>query len=240
MKLRSEFVGLSNAAKQRQSAVASSVGSAGRFASHGGGSVADDRRAMPDSQSRYVHSVVRVVLYSHSAVHQGMVSYGWGVLSFHMHTCVCVNCTCGGSRQRPDSDQLLVQAEVDFNAALVQERQEQFRHIEREVTMVGDIFKDLSLLVNEQGIQIGTRLLVASKDFDCCSDCLFLMGLHVAAFSIGHEWGGDVPQTTSSKTLPIPKILSRRDSMRCNSLLSINGKLETECAGAPCCLRSSD
>ncbi len=54
MKLRSDFVGLSNAAKQRQGASSTaSTGSTGRTANYSGGSVADDRRAMPDSQSRY-------------------------------------------------------------------------------------------------------------------------------------------------------------------------------------------
>jgi hypothetical protein len=95
----------------------------------------------------------RIVPGSHPAGLLGMW-FGWG--ASHLKHTSCERVFRSGSRQRPDSDQLLVQAEVDFNAALVQERQEQFRHIEREVTMVGDIFKDLSLLVNEQGIQIGT------------------------------------------------------------------------------------
>ena len=75
----------------------------------------------------------------------------------------------GGRREQ--RQKLLVQREIDFNNALMLEQQEQYKSIERDVVQIGDIFKDLSLLVNEQGIQIGKSCPLHA----CCDDAFLLI-----------------------------------------------------------------
>jgi hypothetical protein len=49
----------------------------------------------------------------------------------------------------------MMQQEVEYNNARILEQQEQFKIVERDVAQIEEIFKDLSMLVTEQGIQIG-------------------------------------------------------------------------------------
>jgi t-SNARE complex subunit (syntaxin) len=62
----------------------------------------------------------------------------------------------GSEAEQDRLQQQIRQEELSFNAAMIQERQQQFQTMERDIAQIEEIFKDLSMLVSEQGIQIGT------------------------------------------------------------------------------------
>lgn len=57
----------------------------------------------------------------------------------------------GFSRQ----DFILLENEVVFNEAVIEEREQGIREIHQQIGEVNEIFKDLAVLVHEQGYQIG-------------------------------------------------------------------------------------
>lgn len=59
-----------------------------------------------------------------------------------------------------------MQQETTYNNARILEQQEQFKAIEKDVAQIEEIFKDLSMLVGEQGIQIDNieQNIVNSRD----------------------------------------------------------------------------
>lgn len=52
-------------------------------------------------------------------------------------------------------DFVLLENEVVFNEAVIEEREQGIREIHQQIGEVNEIFKDLAVLVHEQGYQIG-------------------------------------------------------------------------------------
>jgi hypothetical protein len=52
-------------------------------------------------------------------------------------------------------DFLQLENEVVFNEAVIEEREQGIREIHQQIGEVNEIFKDLAVLVNEQGYMIG-------------------------------------------------------------------------------------
>jgi hypothetical protein len=50
--------------------------------------------------------------------------------------------------------------EIEYNEAIIQEREEDLRQIERSIMEVNEIFRDLGTLVNEQQYMLGTHTLI--------------------------------------------------------------------------------
>ena len=48
--------------------------------------------------------------------------------------------------------------EIAFNEAIIEEREQGIQEIQQQIGEVNDIFKDLAVLVHEQGNMIGTSL----------------------------------------------------------------------------------
>jgi hypothetical protein len=53
--------------------------------------------------------------------------------------------------------------EVSFNEAIIEERDQGIKEIQNQISEVNEIFKDLAVLVNEQGIVIGKNLSFCGK-----------------------------------------------------------------------------
>ena len=49
--------------------------------------------------------------------------------------------------------------EIVFNEAIIEEREQGIQEIQQQIGQVNEIFKDLALLVHDQGVVIGKRLL---------------------------------------------------------------------------------
>jgi hypothetical protein len=81
---------------------------------------------------------------------------------------------------------VLLDNEISFNEAMIEERDQGLREIEEQIGEANEIFKDLAVLVHDQGIVIGKKnsivkieiyivssLLVATKfRYSFCSICL--------------------------------------------------------------------
>jgi syntaxin 7 len=50
--------------------------------------------------------------------------------------------------------------EVEYNEALIEEREEELRNIERSIVEVNEIFRDLGTIVNEQQYMLGKLLFI--------------------------------------------------------------------------------
>lgn len=53
---------------------------------------------------------------------------------------------------------LLLDNEIAFNEAIIEEREQGLREIEEQIGEANEIFKDLAVLVHEQGVVIGKML----------------------------------------------------------------------------------
>ena len=51
---------------------------------------------------------------------------------------------------------------IQYNENLIAERDEEVRSIEQDVLEINDIFKDLAVMVNDQGKKLGARCLGAA------------------------------------------------------------------------------
>lgn len=54
---------------------------------------------------------------------------------------------------------LLLDNEIAFNEAIIEEREQGFRDIEEQIGQANEIFKDLAVLVHEQGVVIGKTVV---------------------------------------------------------------------------------
>lgn len=52
-------------------------------------------------------------------------------------------------------DVLLLDNEISFNEAMIEEREQGIREVEEQIGQANEIFKDLAVLVHEQGVVIG-------------------------------------------------------------------------------------
>lgn len=49
----------------------------------------------------------------------------------------------------------MLDTEIAFNEAIIEEREQGIKEIQQQISEVNEIFKDLAVLVHEQGIMIG-------------------------------------------------------------------------------------
>lgn len=52
-------------------------------------------------------------------------------------------------------DVVFVENEITFNEAIIEEREQGIKEIQQQISEVNEIFKDLAVLVHEQGTMIG-------------------------------------------------------------------------------------
>lgn len=50
---------------------------------------------------------------------------------------------------------VLLDNEIAFNEAIIEEREQGIKEIQEQIGEVNEIFKDLAMLVHEQGVMIG-------------------------------------------------------------------------------------
>lgn len=55
---------------------------------------------------------------------------------------------------------LLLDNEIVFNEAIIEEREQGIQEIQQQIGEVNEIFKDLAVLVHEQGVMIGKSFLL--------------------------------------------------------------------------------
>lgn len=53
--------------------------------------------------------------------------------------------------------------EIAFNEALIEEREQGIKEIQHQISEVNEIFKDLAVLVHEQGVMIGKVYILLSR-----------------------------------------------------------------------------
>ena len=63
---------------------------------------------------------------------------------------------------------VLIDNEIAYNEAIIEEREQGIKEIQQQITEVNEIFKDLAVLVHEQGIIIGRCFTFSSiiRDLD--------------------------------------------------------------------------
>lgn len=54
---------------------------------------------------------------------------------------------------------MLLDNEISFNEAIIEEREQGIQEIQQQIGEVNEIFKDLAILVHEQGTMIGNLSL---------------------------------------------------------------------------------
>ncbi|BFG36022.1 hypothetical protein CerSpe_222960 [Prunus speciosa] len=59
-------------------------------------------------------------------------------------------------QERKRQEVLLLDNEISFNEAIIEEREHGIREIEEQIGQANEIFKDLAVLVHEQGVVIGS------------------------------------------------------------------------------------
>lgn len=62
--------------------------------------------------------------------------------------------------------------EIAFNEAIIEEREQGIQEIQEQIGEVNEIFKDLAVLVHEQGAMTGKSPLFFSMDLKCLAICL--------------------------------------------------------------------
>lgn len=88
---------------------------------------------------------------------------------------------CASCRQ----EVLLLDNEISFNEAIIEEREQGIQEIQQQIGEVNEIFKDLAVLVHEQGVMIGKYLTLPG--FSCQSfspkTSPFALHLHIQMIS---------------------------------------------------------
>lgn len=60
---------------------------------------------------------------------------------------------------------LLLDNEIAFNEAIIEERDQGIHEIQQQIGEVNEIFKDLAVLVHEQGTMIGNSIFHKKKNY---------------------------------------------------------------------------
>ena len=83
------------------------------------------------------------------------------------------------SSHSPTAPQQTLQMEQDVDLELIQEREQAIHKLESDIMDVNQIFKDLGMLVHEQGEVIGQSPLTSHLYFNYyCNRYLFLFSIH--------------------------------------------------------------
>lgn len=62
---------------------------------------------------------------------------------------------------------LLFDNEISFNEAMIEEREQGIREVEEQIGQANEIFKDLAVLVHEQGGVIGKFPTMHKMNYSC-------------------------------------------------------------------------
>lgn len=65
--------------------------------------------------------------------------------------------------------------EISFNEAMIDEREQGIKDIEEQIGQANEIFKDLAVLVHEQGVVIGKMPATLNMNYSCCYTQSFLL-----------------------------------------------------------------
>ena len=74
--------------------------------------------------------------------------------------CLSVPCAfdAGAEQQRQEQQQAMLENEMEYRQAVIEERDEGIEAIQNSIGEVNEIFQDLAVLIDQQGGQIGTKL----------------------------------------------------------------------------------
>lgn len=67
---------------------------------------------------------------------------------------------------------MLLDNEIAFNEAIIEEREHGIQEIQQQIGEVNEIFKDLAVMVHEQGTMIGRSSLFFSLVLESLAICL--------------------------------------------------------------------
>lgn len=67
---------------------------------------------------------------------------------------------------------MLLDNEIAFNEAIIEEREHGIQEIQQQIGEVNEIFKDLAVMVHEQGAMIGRSSLFFSLVLESLAICL--------------------------------------------------------------------
>ena len=70
---------------------------------------------------------------------------------------------------------VLLDNEISFNEAMIDEREQGIKDIEEQIGQANEIFKDLAVLVHEQGVVIGKMPATLNMNYSCCNTWSFLL-----------------------------------------------------------------
>lgn len=89
--------------------------------------------------------------------------------------------------------------ELVFNEAIIEEREQGIQEIQHQISEVNEIFKDLAVLVHDQGAMIG-KSCISYTNFDF----LFLEHLLENFFKALSTWLYKMPNMCSFQTILVP------------------------------------
>jgi hypothetical protein len=99
---------------------------------------------------------------------------------------------------------LLLDNELSFNEAMIEEREQGIREVQEQIGQANEIFKDLAVLVHEQGVVIGKLPTTQKTNYSCCHPWIFLPLFHflisfVTTDDIQSNVGGSSAATTQAR-----------------------------------------
>lgn len=90
---------------------------------------------------------------------------------------------------------LLLDNEVSFNEAMIEEREQGIREVQEQIGEANEIFKDLAVLVHDQGVVIGKLPTTRKMNYYCCHPWIILPLFSFSNFfcynrrhSFQHRW----------------------------------------------------
>jgi hypothetical protein len=69
---------------------------------------------------------------------------------------------------------VLLDNELSFNEAMIEEREQGIKEVQEQIGQANEIFKDLAVLVHEQGVVIGKLPTTQKMSYSCCHPWIFL------------------------------------------------------------------
>ena len=98
--------------------------------------------------------------------------------------------------------------ELLFNEAIIEEREHGIQEIQQQIGEVNEIFKDLAVLVSDQGVMIGKNL-TASLYFNCSS---------FMALLLNHAINLTIFQMILVPTLKVPMLQQHKELLNFSKL----------------------
>ncbi|KAF3779394.1 Syntaxin [Nymphaea thermarum] len=110
---------------------------------------------------------------------------------------------------------LLVDNEIAFNEAIIEEREQGIQEIQQQIGEVNEIFKDLAVLVHEQGALIGIRFSLCNSFFESLDEEAMTL-FSLPADDIDSHIEGSYASTAQAKT----QLAKAAKTQRSNSSLT--------------------